>query len=129
MHYNIRVRRWVAWWFFVGIICGGIALANIFGRDLTGAQEKVLLLIGALHWVLGGIVCWAFDSVQIRETPPEPPLEKVVQPLSETEWHPASDFLLPGRRRSILPASVALSRRPRRSAPDSLPRSAARPLR
>src|SRR4249919_1227123 len=60
MQVRVRVRRWVMWWFYVGVFCGGIALANIFGRDLTRAQERVLLLIGVLHWLLGGVVCWAF---------------------------------------------------------------------
>jgi hypothetical protein len=129
MQLHVHVRRWVVWWFYVGVICGGIALANIFGRDLTRPQEKVLLLIGALHWLLGGIVCWAFESVRILHVPPGPARQKTVEVPAESEWHPASDFLLPGFRRSLLPPSIALNRRPRKSEPGSLPASDAHRLR
>jgi hypothetical protein len=113
------------WWFYVGVFCGGVAVANILGRDLTRPQEKLLLLIGVLHWLLGGVVCWAFESVQIRQIPPEQEHKKSTEAPPPSEWHPASDFLLPGFRRSLLPPSVALSRRPRRSGQDSLPASGA----
>jgi hypothetical protein len=126
MQFNVHVRRWVAWWFYVGIVCGGVALANILGRDLTRSQERILLLIGALHWLLGGVVCWAFDAVKFRSAPPQSIQKKNVPPAPETEWHPASDFLLPGRRRSLLPPSAAFSRHPRRSGANSLPTSSAR---
>jgi hypothetical protein len=132
MQVNLRVRRWVAWWFYIGVICGGIALANIFGRDLTRSQEQILLLIGALHWILGGIVCWAFESVRIQSPADERP--KPIAGSSRTasrttEWHSASDFLLPGNSHSLLPSSVALNRRPRKSLRDSLRASGERPLR
>src|SRR6266540_2499283 len=100
MRVHLRVRRWVVWWFELGVLCGAIALANIFGRDLSRAQERVLLILGVLHWLLGGIVCWAFDSVQIRQEPAPPEHQEVSTPR-ETEWHPASDFLLPGGRQSL----------------------------
>ena len=132
MQVNVRVRRWVAWWFYIGVICGGIALANIFGRDLTRSQERILLLIGALHWILGGIVCWAFESVQhpiARRERPEPNARVRELLRAPTEWHSASDFLLPGNSHSLLPSSVALNRRPRRSLRDSLRASGERPLR
>ena len=119
MQAKIRVRRWVAWWFCVGVVCGGIALANIFGRDLTRSQERLLLLIGALHWILGGIVCWAFESVQIRQSEPPAESSEPARPQRVLEWHQASDFLLPGGRQSLLPPSVAL-RRSRKSLPDFL---------
>ena len=109
MQVHVRIRRWVIWWFYVGVICGAVALANIFGHDLTHPQERILLLIGALHWLLGGVVCWAFEGVQIRQKEPEPKREALRAP-DLTEWHPASDFLLPGGRHSLLPPSKALSR-------------------
>ena len=127
MNVRIRIRRWVAWWFYVGVFCGGVALANIFGRNLTLAQERILLLIGALHWVLGGIVCWAFDGVQVRQAPPPEKPKEEVRIAREEEWHPASDFLQPGRHQSLLPYSEAISRHQRRSLPDSLRASGERP--
>jgi hypothetical protein len=134
MQVNLRVRRWVAWWFYIGVICGGIALANIFGRDLTRSQEQILLLIGALHWILGGIVCWAFESVRIqspaqREARPEPASASSRTASRAMEWHSASDFLLPGNSHSLLPSSEAFNRRPRKSLRDSLRASGERPLR
>ena len=100
---NLRIRRWVMWWFSIGIICGVIAVSIILGDNLTPSQERIVLLIGGAHWLLGGIVCWAFESVKVetrnkpvaRQNPTESPAERY--------WHPASDFLLPGRGQRILP--------------------------
>ena len=116
MHIRVKVHRWVVWWFYVGVFCGGIAVANILGRDLSRPQERLLLLIGVLHWLLGGVVCWAFEGVQIHQGPRhlEPQEESPTKPSRETEWHPASDFLLPGNRHGVLPPSGALGRRPRK---------------
>ena len=94
---QLRVRRWVMWWFTIGIICGVIAVSVIVGDHLTASQEKIVLLIGAAHWVLGGIVCWAFASVKIEPLPSQPEQESA-DTAPERYWHPASDFLLPGRR-------------------------------
>jgi hypothetical protein len=102
MHIHLRIHRWVIWWFYVGVVCGAIALFNILGHNLTRAQEWILLIIGAAHWLLGGIVCWAFESVSIQP-PHAPPVPKPANATPETEWHPASDFLLPGGRHSLLP--------------------------
>jgi hypothetical protein len=103
MHIHLRVHRWVVWWVYVGLACGAIAVVNILGHNLTGTQDRILILIGTAHWLLGGIVCWAFDGVQIdtRRPPVTPGEPHDTTPL--TEYHPASDFLLPGGRRSILP--------------------------
>ena len=62
---SIRVHHWVIWWFFVGVACGIVALLNIFFRDLTQTQERAILLLGVLHWVLGGLVCYAFEGIQV----------------------------------------------------------------
>ena len=102
MHIHVRVRRWGVWWFYVGVICGGVAVANIIGRDLSRPQERILLVMGALHWLLGGVVCWAFEGVRVHQKAPPEREETAVRPL-ETEWHPASDFLLPGGRHHLLP--------------------------
>ncbi|MDE3166962.1 MAG: hypothetical protein KGN36_14240 [Acidobacteriota bacterium] len=50
-------------------MCGLIAAANILGQNLTAAQDRLLLILGGAHWVLGGIVCWAFDGIQVEEQP------------------------------------------------------------
>jgi hypothetical protein len=36
-HIHLRIHHWVLWWFGVGIVCGVVALVNIFSRDLAGA--------------------------------------------------------------------------------------------
>ena len=99
---HLQIRRWVMWWFCIGIVCGVIAVSIILGDNLTPPQEKIVLLIGGAHWLLGGIVCWAFESVKM-ETRSTPPAPKPTVATPERYWHPASDFLLPGRRKSILP--------------------------
>jgi hypothetical protein len=104
MHIHLRIRRWVIWWFGVGVVCGALALVTILGHNLTGAQDRILLIVGTAHWLLGGIVCWVFDSVKFespRSSPP--PIQKPVGTVPQSEWHPASDFLLPGRGKSLLP--------------------------
>jgi len=101
VHVNLRIHRWVLWWFYVGVACGAVALANIVLRDLTRTQETVILAVGVLHWLLGGLVCYAFAGIQVEEPPPpkNQPASNVAQ---QTEWHPASDFVLPGRGGKLL---------------------------
>ena len=101
-HIHIRIHRWVGWWLCLGVVFGAIALVNILFRDLTRMQDKIILIVGIVHWVLGGIVCWAFEGVKI--TPALPP-ESHEPARTEIfrEWHSASDFLLPGSHKSILP--------------------------
>jgi len=99
---HLRIRRWVIWWFYLGVVCGAIALVNILGHQLTGAQDRILLIVGAAHWLLGGIVCWASESIKVepRHSSP-PPIPKPLETAPEIEWHPASDFRLPGRSTSL----------------------------
>jgi len=99
---HLRIRRWVMWWFAFGVICGVIALGIILGHQLTPAQEQLLAAIGAAHWILGGVVCWALDGVNVEPKRPQMPTSARTG-APESYWHPASDFLLPGGRRSILP--------------------------
>ena len=99
---HLRIRRWVMWWFAFGVICGVIALGIILGHQLTSGQEQLLVAIGAAHWILGGIVCWALDGVNVESKRPQPPASSKTG-VQERYWHPASDFLLPGGRRSLLP--------------------------
>jgi hypothetical protein len=103
MRIHVRVHRWVLWWFYIGVFCGVVAVINILGRHLSRTQEDVILLIGALHWLLGGLVCYAFDAIRIEESSPQLKDKEPSRAQESSEWRPASDFLLPGNKRSILP--------------------------
>lgn len=105
MHIHLRIQRWVIWWFYLGVICGAIALVNILGHHLTPAQDALFLIVGAAHWLLGGIVCWAFESIKVQPKRPSAPVPVLPEQSTafESEWHPASDFLLPGRKSILLP--------------------------
>ena len=101
-HIRVRIHRWVIWWLCLGIVFGAIALVNIFFRDLTRTQDKIILVIGVVHWVLGGVVCWAFDGIKVQAIKP-PERRQAAQVDEAREWHSASEFVLPGGRKSILP--------------------------
>ena len=103
MHVHLRVHRWVLWWFDIGVVCGVVAVINILGRNLSRTQEDVILLIGVLHWLLGGLVCYACDAVRIQGSFQELKDKEPSRAWEPAEWHPASDFLLPGNRRNLLP--------------------------
>lgn len=103
MHFHVRIHHWVVWWFYVGVVCGAVAIVNILWRDLSPTQIKAVLFIGALFWVLGGLACCACDGVKIA-APPKPAENAVKPPATPPEeWHSASDFVLPGNRKSLLP--------------------------
>lgn len=103
MHIHARIHDWVLGWFYVGILCGIVALVNIFVRDPSAAEVKVILAVGVFFWLLGGLLCYAFEGVKIRSQPKAP--EKMANPQipQQREWHSASDFVLPGNRKSLLP--------------------------
>lgn len=108
MHIHVRVHHWVLWWFYVGVILGGIALINILVRDdLSRTQERFILIIGALHWLVGGIICYGYGGVRIQAAQTSAGNDitsaGALQTKPVTEWHAASDFLLPGNRQSLLP--------------------------
>lgn len=98
---TIHVHHWVLWWFYVGIVCGIVVMINILFRHLTPIQEKLALILGAVHWGLGGVVCYYWDGIQFH--PPSPHQQRAAKPEAQSEWHSASDFVLPGGRKSILP--------------------------
>ena len=104
MHFHVRIRHWVAWWFYVGVVCGVIALVNIVARDLSPTQKDVVLMVGAMFWLLGGLACYGCDGVKI-----EVPSQTCGIPTGpgtsrqQMEWHCASEFVLPGNQKSILP--------------------------
>jgi hypothetical protein len=104
LHHRVHIRRWVAWWMVLGVVCGIVAVTNILEHSLTRAQERVLIVMGVLNWFLGGVICYASEGIRIEK--PSHPEEKVAPkslPVHDEEWHAASDFLLPGSRKSLLP--------------------------
>ena len=68
MHIHLRIHHWVIWWAVVGIVCGVVAMVNIFTRNLTQSQDHVILLMGVIFWALGGVVCWAIEGVEPQHT-------------------------------------------------------------
>jgi hypothetical protein len=103
MHINVRVHHWVLWWSCVGIVCGAVALVNILVRSLTPTQVNAILAVGVFFWLLVGVACYAYEGIKVDAvtTPPKNiPPHADLQPL---EWHFASEFLLPGNRKSLLP--------------------------
>ena len=103
MHIHARIHRWVIWWFYVGVICGVVALANILGRDLTRSQERLLLAVGIAHWLLGGIICYACEGIRFNAPSKKTTFEREPEQMHRhEEWHAASDFLLPGNRKGLL---------------------------
>lgn len=108
MHVHVRIHHWVIWWVGLGAVCGGVALLNILLRDLSRPQERVILIVGVLFWLLGGVACYGYGGVQIvqphrraEKDGAHPDQEHLVR--EPGEWHPASDFVLPGNRKSLLP--------------------------
>jgi hypothetical protein len=95
MHFHVRIHHWVLWWFYVGVICGAIAVVSILARDLTRIEERVILVIGVLFWLQGGLVCYAYDSIQIEKPHQESPRGEPPSVEEPREKHSASDFLLP----------------------------------
>lgn len=103
MDIHVRVHHWVVVWIAVGLVCGVVALVNILGRHLTQSQEDWVLVIGAMHWLIGGLVCYALDAVKV-ERPVRTTGSLAKQSASpELEWHYASEFVLPGNRKSLFP--------------------------
>jgi len=103
MHYHVRIHQWVVEWFFVGVVCGIVALVNIFARTLSPSQIDLTLFFGALYWAIGGVVCYAHEHLKIDQ-----PIQYCRQSAEgrvpeQREWHAASDFLLPGNRKSLIP--------------------------
>lgn len=104
MHIHVRIHRWVLWWIYVGVACGAVAVINILSLNLSRTQEDIVLLIGAVYWLLGGgVVCYACDAIRIEGSSQQPKNKEPTRASDPPEWHPASDFLLPGNRKSLLP--------------------------
>lgn len=65
MYIHVHMHHWVKIWIYVGIVCGAVALVNIFGRRLSDSQVDWILAMGALNWVVGGLICYFWDAVEI----------------------------------------------------------------
>lgn len=104
MHIHLRVRHWVISWFYVSVVCGVVAVVNILMRDPTRTQDKAILLIALVIWLLGGLACHAFEGIQ-NEKPRtlKPSSQKEPGVVQQADWHPASDFVLPGTHKPLLP--------------------------
>jgi len=90
----------------VGIVCGVVAVTNILERNLSRAQERILLAMGVMNWILGGLVCYACDGIRLGEEQPHPSRmreSQVLQSHDEDRSYAPSEFLLPGNRKSLLP--------------------------
>jgi hypothetical protein len=102
-HVHVRIHRWAVWWFSIGVVGGIVALVNILGRHLTRSEEQTFIIVGLVHWFLGGFICWALQGIQVQPPPELPDQQLPTRAGQETEWHPASDFLLPGGGKRLLP--------------------------
>ena len=100
----IRIRRWVAWWFCLGVICGAVALINIFFRDLTRKQDQVILFLGVVHWLLGGLVCWAWEGVRLDKTKRDA-AQKPATNIAQEPEHVASQLVVHTRGQAFRPRS------------------------
>jgi formate-dependent nitrite reductase membrane component NrfD len=69
MHLHVRIHHWVLWWFWVGVVCAVVVGVNLLTRTLTRPQEDAVVIVGAIYWLLGGLVCHAFDGVKIDRSP------------------------------------------------------------
>jgi len=98
MYIHVRIHRWVLWWFYVGAVCGIVALVNILVRDLSRTQEKIVLVIGLCFWLLGGLVCYGCGSVQIDNGSQQPTHDGASRLHRLKEGHFILGFVLPGHR-------------------------------
>ena len=98
MHFHVRLHHWVVGWIYVGIACGVAALANIVLRALTHRQEVIILVIGALYWAMGGLLCWAWEGVRIQRASRLRKTQRVEREGSAKTEHLSSFLAVPGRR-------------------------------
>jgi hypothetical protein len=107
MYLHVRIHRWALWWFYIGLVLGAVALINILFRDLTRMQDRFVLAVGVMNWVLGGVVCYCLGGIRIKNSRGPAKTNDLPagtpQRPSQKEWHSASEFVLPGRRQSLLP--------------------------
>lgn len=98
-----RIHRWVVWWLYIGAAIGAVALVNILFGNLARTQEALILFLCVLHWFLGGFLCWACEGIQAGKEIQPPKSASSASVRQEREWHPASEFRLPGGGRALLP--------------------------
>ena len=98
-----QIHRWMLWWFDVGLVIAVVALVNLPFLNLTRTKEQVIFIFCVSNWLLSGLVCWAYESIQPgNEVEPRKRAQTAPVP-QEREWHSASEFRLPGGGRTLLP--------------------------
>ena len=104
MDLHLRVHHWVFDWFVIGVICGAVVLVNVVFRKPSADDIALSLFFGGLYWIIGGVVCYVLEAVRF-EPPQHAERETLRRPelADQREYHYASDFVLPGNRRSLLP--------------------------
>ena len=107
----VLVHRWVLWWFYLGVVFGAVALSNILFGNLTRTDEHILLIVGAIHWILGGLVCWALEGIRVERPAQRHMGNPGVGAGDKREWHAASEFVFPGATHPLLPPSRRQQRR------------------
>ncbi len=103
VHIHVRIHHWVWVWFYVGVVCGVVALVNILGRNLSPTQVTWVLAIGVLFWLIGGTVCYTLGAVRIEAPSRDSGKIAAARVTPQSEWHYASEFVIPGNRKSLLP--------------------------
>jgi hypothetical protein len=69
VHIHFHFHHWMVWWLYLGLILGAIVSLNILERHLMRDQDMVLVVLGAIFWILGGVVCYALDDALSRRPP------------------------------------------------------------
>src|ERR1700689_4334161 len=100
MHIHTPFPRWVVWWLYAGLVFGVVILTNIFLHTRSAADEELILSMGLLHWVLAGFVCYGYGGIQVRGSSQQGLSGVQGDASRQGEWHPASDFVLPGNHRN-----------------------------
>jgi hypothetical protein len=108
MHIHVRIQHWVLWWFSVGVVVGAIALTNILLRDLSRSQERAILLIGVLNWLLGGIVCYGYDGIRIEKPGRPGQIERLGRPRNADASGMASGVRFCSARQSQEPSAAEI---------------------
>lgn len=99
MDFHLRVRHWVVDWFIIGVVCGAVALVNILFHRAAPDDVALSLFFGALYWIIGGVVCYCVEGVQVEAQHHAEHGATILSAKDQREYHCASDFLLPGLHR------------------------------
>jgi hypothetical protein len=102
MRFQTRIQHWIVDWLWLGMVCIIVALVNIFARPFSDRTASLVLFFTGLSWVIGGIICYGFEGIK----PPLPSgkahSETPAGDAPVQEWHSASDFVIPGTRKTFI---------------------------